>query len=92
MATIVNNKKYGKGHQVVLKQATYLSKYLIEQLNKHSYKPGATMFTIADQTHPKKFTPIVTGDGKDKIVMKDKANKVVVFIGSASSINNSFNH
>lgn len=90
MATIVNNAKYGEGHKVALKAADQLSTKAKEIFSKAGYKPEAVFAIAAKKAKPIKVVEL--GTGNDSITMKDATNVIVQIIGSATSINNSFNH
>ena len=93
MASIVGSATYGEGHKVVLKDSTQLkAAAVVGQLTKEGYKLGETVFSITKTKTKSDKTIIVTTTGKDKIFLKDPKNKVVLFTGSASAINNIFNH
>jgi hypothetical protein len=93
MASIVGSATYGEGHKVVLKDSTQLkTAAVVGQLTKEGYKLGETVFSITKTKTKSDKTIIVTTTGNDKIFLKDPKNKVVLFTGSASAINNIFNH
>ena len=87
MASIVDNKKYGENHKVILK-----TKPVNESLfRKEGYRPGQSIFLITRRkVKPQKFLELTTG--KKSIYLKDPQNKFVLLTGNESSINGSFNH
>jgi hypothetical protein len=90
MATIVNNAKYGEGHKVALKSADQLSQKAKDIFKKSGYKPEAIFSIAGKKAKPTKIISLATGT--DSILMKDAKNVVVEIVGSATSINGSFNH
>ena len=93
MASIVGSNSYGEGHKVVLKDSTQVkSADLVKQLKSYNYKLGETVFSITKGKLKADISIAVTSTGTDKIMFKDPKNKVVMFVGSASAINNIFNH
>jgi len=93
MASIVGSTTYGEGHKVVLRDSTQIkAAALVGQLTKAGYKLSESVFSITkSKTKPDKQI-IVTTTGTDKLFLKDDKNKTVLFSGSASAINNLFNH
>ena len=94
MATIVNNSKYGEGHQIVLKEQSKMPSSVVAAKFKQSgYVAGTTIFSIVKNPISKsaKVVDIDLG-GKDVVILKDKANKIVKITGTPSLINGSFNH
>jgi len=90
MATIIDNPKYGDGHQIVLKEK--LSASISEKFLKFKYRKGAVFSIYTKQDIPKD-TPVINLLTGDKIIfLKDESNNVIKLQGSASSINGSFNH
>jgi hypothetical protein len=92
MASITGSTKYGEGHKVVLKDK--LATATKNMLSKEGYVAGQSVFSIVRQNLKtiKVAKSIALAPGKDVIYMKDKNNKVVLFSGSASAIDNLFNH
>ena len=93
MASIVGSSTYGEGHKVALRDSTQVkAAAVVQQLTKAGYKLGESIFSITKGKTKADHTIIVTTTGTDKIFLKDAKNKIVVFTGSASAINNLFNH
>ena len=94
MASITGSTKYGEGHKVVLKEADKISASTKSILTKSGFTPGQTVFSIVRQNLKtlKVAKSVVLAPGKDMIYMKDKNNKIILFSGSASSIDGLFNH
>jgi hypothetical protein len=94
MASITGSTKYGEGHKVVLKEADKISATTKSLITKAGYIPGQSVFSIVRQNLKtlKVAKSIALAPGKDVIYMKDKNNKIVLFSGSASSIDGLFNH
>lgn len=93
MATIVNNKKYGEGHQVVLKAADKLPTTSKNNFTKAGYIPGSSVFSIVIPNNKTKADKLIElASGKAQVYLKDSNNKVILVKGSDSSINGSFNH
>jgi hypothetical protein len=90
MASIVNNKKYGEGHEVVLKAADKMPAKYKTLFMKNGYKPGTSVFKLTFD--PKKVDKIIDAAGNIVVHLKDQSNKVIKLIGSKSAIENSFNH
>ena len=87
MASIVENKKYGENHKVQLKDKPTN----VALFRKEGYRPGQTIFLITRQkVKPSKVIELAKGN--KSILLKDDKNKVVLFEGTESSINGSFNH
>jgi hypothetical protein len=94
MATIVNNSKYGEGHQIVLKEQSKMpSTTVAAKFKQNNYSFGSSTFSIVKTKLPKN-TKVVEIDlgGKDIVYLKDQAGKIVELKGTASLINGSFNH
>jgi hypothetical protein len=94
MASITDNsKKYGEGHQVILKDRTKLSSSVLNLYAANGYQAGKSIFSIA--LNPSGVSNIIqystTGSLKT-VYVKDSNNNIVQLIGSASAINNTFNH
>ena len=87
MASIVDNKKYGENHRVILKDKPVNSALF----KKEGYVPGKTVFLIIRRkVKATKFVEVAKGN--KSITLKDDRNKIVLIEGSESSINGSFNH
>jgi len=87
MASIVENKKYGENHRVILKDKPVNSALF----KKEGYVPGKSVFLIIRRkVKANKFIELAKGN--KSIVLKDSKNKIVLIEGSESSINGSFNH
>ena len=91
MATIVNNSKYGEGHEVILKDPSKISPTSKLAFKKYGFESGVSVFKVS--RNPNKVDDIISlGTGKDSVYLKDSSGKIYQVIGSASAINNSFNH
>ena len=91
MATLVDNPKYGHGHEVIIKDK--ISAAITEKFLKYGYKPGVTVFSIFEQKDiPKDQVEINLLTGNKIIFLKDASNRIIKLTGSSSSINASFNH
>ena len=90
MASIVNNKRYGEGHEVVLKDPAKMPAKYKELFIRSGYTPGKTTFKLT--FNPKKVDKIVDAFGNVSIHLKDPQGKIIKLIGSKSAIENSFNH
>ena len=87
MASIVDNKKYGENHRVILKDKPVNSALF----KKEGYVPGKSVFLIIRRkVKATKFIEVAKGN--KSITLKDDRNKIVLIEGSESSINGSFNH
>ena len=87
MASIVENKKYGENHKIVLKDKPVNSALF----KKEGYIPGRSVFLIVRRkVKATKFLDLAQGN--KSITLKDDKNKIVLIEGSESSINGSFNH
>jgi len=87
MASIVDNKKYGENHRVILKDKPVNSALF----KKEGYVPGKSVFLIIRRkVKATKFVEVAKGN--KSITLKDDKNKIVLIEGSESSINGSFNH
>ena len=87
MASIVENKKYGENHKIVLKDKPVNSALF----KKEGYIPGRSVFLIVRRkVKANKFIDLAKGN--KSITLKDDKNKIVLIEGSESSINGSFNH
>jgi hypothetical protein len=94
MASIVGSAKYGEGHKVILKEGSKMSATAKSVLTKAGYVPGQSIFSIVRNNLKtiKVAKSIAITAGNDIIYMKDNKNKVVLFSGSASALDNIFNH
>lgn len=91
MATIVNNSKYGEGHEVILKDPNKMPTTSKFAFKKYGFEPGVSVFKLS--RNPEKVDDVINlGLGKDSVYIEDSAGKIYQVIGSASSINGSFNH
>lgn len=93
MASIVENKKYGEGHEVVLKDASKLSATIKRKISQFGYTPGKSKFKLT--FNPKKVDKsiVISTDKTAKtIYLKDTNNKILELVASKSAIENSFNH
>lgn len=91
MATIVNNNKYGEGHEVVLKSVQQIPTMSKSAFAKFGFAPGTSVFKITRSPKSVDYT-ITVGAGKDSVYLVDAKGKVYQVIGKASMINGSFNH
>lgn len=91
MAHILNNPKYGEGHPVVLKEKLQISSETQKELQKAGYTAGKTIFKITKIKGTPK-TIINLTDAKTFEYMKDEKNQLVLFYGSDSVFNATFNH
>ena len=87
MASIVNNLKYGENHKVQLKDKPVN----LALFKKEGYRAGQSIFLIT-RKKVKSSKVIELAKGNKSILLKDDKNKVVLFEGTESSINGSFNH
>lgn len=93
MATIVNNKKYGDGHQVILKDPDKIPSTSKTKFANAGYSAGKSIFSIVTKTANIKIHNIIElAIGKSQIYLKDSSNKIILIKGSDTSINGSFNH
>src|SRR6056300_1383503 len=90
MASIVENKKYGEGHQVILKDK--ISGQMAAKLRKYNYTPGKDASKITLKKTPKRSRIISLTDGNKSVTLLDSANRKVIIEGSESAINGLFNH
>lgn len=91
MATIVNNPKYGDGHEVILKAPAKMQISAKVAFTKYGFTPGVSVFKIV--RNPKSASAVISiGSGKDSVYLSDAKGKVYQITGSASTINGSFNH
>jgi hypothetical protein len=91
MATIVNNSKYGEGHEVILKDPNKMPTTSKLAFTKYGFEPGVSVFKVSRNADKADVT-INLGAGKDSVYLKDGEDKIYQVIGSASAINGSFNH
>lgn len=93
MATLVGNAKYGPGHKIVLKESDKIPTTSKSKFSAFGYKPGVSVFELTKINKTTKVNNLVDlGTGKESIYLKDDKNKIVAVMGSASSINGTFNH
>ena len=90
MASIVNNPKYGEGHQLVLKDK--LSGSMASSFRQMGYEPGKSIFRITLKKTPKPTKSFKVAEGNKSILLFDKNNKKIILEGSESGINGVFNH
>ena len=90
MASIVDNPKYGEGHQLVLKDK--LSGVMATKFRQMGYMPGKDKFKITLKKTPKHQKYIEIAKGNKSIYLIDKANRKLLIEGSETSINGLFNH
>lgn len=90
MASIVDNPKYGEGHQIVLKDK--LSGVMATKFRQMGYMPGKDKFKITLKKTPKENKYLEVAKGNKSIYLIDKANRKLLIEGSETSINGLFNH
>lgn len=91
MATIVNNNKYGDGHEVILKAPAKMPTASKMAFTKSGFVPGVSVFKVSRS--PKKVDSVISiGAGKDSVYLSDDKGKIYQITGTASMINGSFNH
>jgi hypothetical protein len=90
MASIVENKKYGEGHQVILKDK--ISGSMALKLRQFNYTPGKDIFKITLKSTPKPNRVIDLVKGNKSVLLLDKANRKILMTGTESAINGLFNH
>jgi hypothetical protein len=90
MASIINNPKYGEGHQLVLKDK--LSGSMAASFRQMSYEPGKSIFKITLKKTPQPTKSFKVSEGNKSILLFDKNNKKIILEGSESGINGIFNH
>ena len=91
MATIVNNNKYGEGHEVILKAGLKMPAASKIAFTKAGFVPGVSVFKVS--RNAKSAANIIQiGAGKDSVFLTDDKGKIHQVIGNASVINGSFNH
>ena len=90
MASIVNNPKYGEGHQLVLK--VKLSGSMASSFRQLGYEPGKSIFKITLKKTPQPTKSFKVSEGNKSILLFDKNNKKIILEGSESGINGVFNH
>lgn len=91
MATLIGNAKYGEGHEIILKDRDKLSGVARNIFAAKGYAAGSARFKITRVNRTPQVS-IDLGTGKEVILLRDSKNNLVELIGSASSINGSFNH
>lgn len=90
MASVVNNPKYGEGHQVVLKDK--LSGVMATKFRQLGYTPGKDIFKITLKKTPKHQKYLEVAKGNKSILLIDRANRRLLLEGSETSLNGLFNH
>lgn len=90
MASIVNNPKYGEGHQLVLKDK--LSGSMSASFRQMGYEPGKSIFKITLKKTPKPVKSFKVSEGNKSVLLLDKNNKKIILEGSETGINGLFNH
>lgn len=94
MASITDNsRKYGEGHQVILKDRSKLTSSTATLYSSNGYQAGKSVFSVT--LNPRNVDNILeyTAPGtKKNVFLKDAAGKVIQLIGSASAIDKTFNH
>ena len=90
MASIINNPKYGEGHQLVLKDK--LSGSMASSFRQMGYEPGKSIFKITLKKTPQPTKSFKVSEGNKSILLFDKNNKKIILEGSESGINGIFNH
>lgn len=94
MAHLVNNPRYGPGHEVVLKSK--LPAIDLAAFAQYGYKPDVSVFQIA-RSVPKPSVVIDLGKGLTggkvfELFLKDKSNKIVSVVGTKNKLDSIFNH
>lgn len=89
-----SDSKYKDGHQIQFKGADKLSRTVAAQVKKLGYIPADTIFSLMKPTKKPKADHLieVTKDGKEELYIKDPKNKVILLVGSQTSIDGCFNH
>jgi len=72
MPSIVDNPKYGEGHQVVLKDK--LSSVMVSKLRESGYAPGKDVFKITLKQSPKPEKSLTIAKGEKSVLLIDKSN------------------
>jgi len=90
MASIINNPKYGEGHQLVLKDK--LSGSMATSFRQMGYEPGKSIFRITLKKTPKPIKSFKVSEGTKSVILFDRNNKKIILEGSESGINGVFNH
>jgi hypothetical protein len=91
MATIVNNSKYGEGHEVILKDYSKLPTASKFAFKRYGFNAGEAVFKISRSA--KRADNVITlGVGTDYVYLVDPKGKIYKVEGKASAINGSFNH
>ncbi len=91
MATIVNNAKYGDGHEVILKTMQQLPAASKFAFARYKFVPGVSVFKV-NRTAKTADAVINLGVGTDVVYLTDDKGKVYRIVGKASTINGTFNH
>lgn len=91
MATIVNNNKYGEGHEVVLKSSVQIPALAKTAFAKYGFVAGVSTFKVS-RTAKTSDAIITVGTGKDSVYLVDDKGKTYQIVGKAATINGSFNH
>jgi hypothetical protein len=93
VATLVNNKKYGEGHQVVLKAPDKIPLTSRSKFAAAGYTAGKSIFSIVTNINKVKISKVIElAPGKGVLYLKDDKNNVISIKGSDTSINGTFNH
>lgn len=93
MATLVNNKKYGEGHQVILKAPDKIPTTSRSKFAAAGYTAGKSVFSIVTNINRVKISKVIElAPGRGVIYLKDNKNNVIAVKGSDTSINGTFNH
>lgn len=94
MASITDNsRKYGEGHQVILKDRSKLTSSTATLYSSNGYQAGKSIFSVTLNPKNVDNTLEYAGPGtKKNVFLKDAAGKVIQLIGSASVIDKTFNH
>lgn len=91
MATIVNNNKYGEGHEIILKSSQQIPAVSKMAFAKYKFVPGVSVFKITRS--PKRVDGVIAvGSGNDSVYLIDDKDNVYQVTGKATAINGSFNH
>jgi hypothetical protein len=85
MASITDSTTYGEGHKVILK-STVTNKVIKD----NGYIPGKSVFTITKKTT--KAVKVNLGGGTKLVKLIDPDGRIINLAGSASQIDNLFNH
>lgn len=92
MASITDNsKKYGEGHQIILKAPGKVSSSVAKLYNDRGYILNRSIFSVT--LNPKKIDDIIQySSGKNTVYLKDAKGKILQLIGGKSAIDGTFNH